>query len=68
MPSPSGLHSTPSQRAIDAGYCAFPLLDRDPTLAGLRDDPRFDRTRETARACRAAFETHVAAVGATAAR
>jgi len=49
------------QRAIDAGYCAFPLLDRDPTLAGLRDDPRFGRAREAARACRAAFEAHVAA-------
>ena len=39
------------EKAIERNYCSYPLIDRDPVWAKLRDDPRYPSILEDAQAC-----------------
>ncbi len=41
--------------AIAAGYCAYPGIESDPLLAGIRSNPDFEGVRALARQCREQF-------------
>lgn len=50
--------------AIRRNYCAAPMLDTDPLLAGLRERPDFGKLKADAAACQHQFLDHVARVTA----
>jgi hypothetical protein len=43
--------------AITAGYCAYPGIESDPLLAGIRSNAEFEEVRALARQCREQFIT-----------
>ena len=43
------------EKAIERNYCSYPLIDRDPVWANLRDDPRYLSILEDAQACHERF-------------
>ena len=43
------------RRAVDKGYCAYPVIDTDPELAGVRDRPEFEHIRQAAMRCQKRF-------------
>ena len=49
--------------SVERGYCSYPLVERDPLLAGLRSDPSvaelYAEVRDAGRACREAFLAQV---------
>ncbi len=49
------------ERAVDAAFCSFPAMDRDPVWKRLRDDPEFQRIRTKAMSCHDNFRSMVAA-------
>jgi DNA-binding winged helix-turn-helix (wHTH) protein/TolB-like protein len=49
------------RNAVGRGYCAYPAVDRDPMLAGLRQEPAFTAIRAAAIECQNMFLTERAA-------
>jgi hypothetical protein len=49
------------RNVVQRGYCAFPAVDRDPMLGGLRQDPAFTAIRASAIECQNKFLTERAA-------
>ena len=43
------------RRAVEGNYCAYPAMDSDPLLAGLRGNPEFARIRAEGISCRQKF-------------
>ncbi|HEY2461430.1 MAG TPA: winged helix-turn-helix domain-containing protein [Candidatus Acidoferrum sp.] len=41
--------------AVEANYCSYPALDRDPMFASVRNDPEFKAIRSQAMACQKSF-------------
>jgi hypothetical protein len=52
------------QRAIGEGYCAYPALDAEPLLAGLRTRPEYAAIRAKAVACQQRFLSNATVVKA----
>src|SRR5258708_2828124 len=50
------------RRAIEQHYCAYPTMDNDPLLAGIRLEPGFAAVRASAIQCQNDFLKHQAAV------
>ena len=46
------------QKAIDGGYCAYPAMDKDPLLRGIRSRPEFASLRQAAIVCQQKFVAH----------
>jgi TolB-like protein/tRNA A-37 threonylcarbamoyl transferase component Bud32 len=53
---PENLYVT--ARAMEGGYCAYPILDTDPLLARLRSTPEFRQIRRLGAECQARFQRH----------
>ena len=49
------------RNVVERGYCAYPAMDRDPMLAGLRQEPAFTAIRAAAIECQNKFLTERAA-------
>jgi len=43
------------RKVVERGYCAFPAVDRDPMLTGLRREPAFTAVRAAAIECQNKF-------------
>lgn len=50
-------------RAIEKGYCAYPVMDTDPLLAPLRAQPEFAELRAKGATCQARFVASVTGGG-----
>lgn len=46
------------QKAITGGYCAYPAMDKDPLLDGVRSRPQFAGLRQAAIECQQKFLAH----------
>ena len=55
------------EKAIERNYCSYPLIDRDPVWAKLRDDPRYPSILEDAQACHERFRVLAEQIKGTAA-
>jgi TolB-like protein/predicted Ser/Thr protein kinase len=46
------------RRAVDAGYCAYPIMDNDPLFSHIRSTPEFGEIRKLGMECQAKFLRH----------
>jgi hypothetical protein len=46
------------QKAIHGSYCAYPAMDKDPLLDGIRSTPEFAGLRQAANECQQSFLAH----------
>jgi len=53
------------QKAIDGSYCAYPAMDKDPLLGGIRFRPEFPGLRQAAIECQQKFVAHRQKVDST---
>jgi serine/threonine protein kinase len=46
------------RRTVDAGYCAYPIMDNDPLFSHIRNTPEFGQIRKLGMECQARFLRH----------
>jgi hypothetical protein len=47
--------------AVEANFCGYPAMDRDPLFASIRSSPEFAEIRKLGMACQQRFLAHRAA-------
>ena len=46
------------RRAVEGGYCAYPVMDNDPLFSHIRNTPEFGEIRKLGMECQAKFLRH----------